>query len=92
MNITNIKSTYGYIGFIPFALFSLLPWILGGDIAKTLIIFQLGYGSIIISFLGGFSWGWKDEQKNQENNLSIGILFSLSGCLILLLTYISNDF
>ena len=87
MNITNIKSTYGYIGFIPFAVFSLLPWIIGGDAAKTLIIFQIGYGSIIITFLGGIPWGWKDDQKNQEFNLSIGILFSLFGCLILSLIY-----
>ena len=87
MNITNIKSTYGYIGFIPFAAFSLLPWIIGGDLAKTLIIFQIGYGSIIITFLGGISWGWKDDQKNQKFNLSIGILFSLFGCLILALAY-----
>ena len=87
MNITNIKSTYGYIGFIPFAAFSLLPWIIGGDLAKTLIIFQIGYGSIIITFLGGISWGWKDEEKNQKFNLSIGILFSLFGCLILALAY-----
>ena len=87
MNITNIKSTYGYIGFIPFAVFSLVPWIIGGDAAKTLIIFQIGYGSIIISFLGGIPWGWKDEEKNQKFNLSIGILFSLFGCLILGLAY-----
>ena len=87
MNITNIKSTYGYIGFIPFAVFSLVPWIIGGDVAKTLIIFQIGYGSIIITFLGGIPWGWKDEEKNQKFNLSIGILFSLFGCLILSLIY-----
>ena len=87
MNITNIKSTYGYIGFIPFAVLSLVPWIIGGDAAKTLIIFQIGYGSIIITFLGGIPWGWKDDQKNQEFNLSIGILFSLFGCLILSLIY-----
>lgn len=87
MNITNIKSTYGYIGFIPFAVFSLVPWIIGGDAAKTLIIFQIGYGSIIITFLGGIPWGWKDEEKNQKFNLSIGILFSLFGCLILSLIY-----
>ena len=87
MNITNIKSTYGYIGFIPFAVFSLVPWIIGGDAAKTLIIFQIGYGSIIITFLGGIPWGWKDDQKNQKFNLSIGILFSLFGCLILSLIY-----
>ena len=87
MNITNIKSTYGYIGFIPFAVLSLVPWIIGGDAAKTLIIFQIGYGSIIITFLGGIPWGWKDDQKNQKFNLSIGILFSLFGCLILSLIY-----
>ena len=88
MNITNIKSTYGYVGFLPFATFSLIPWIIGGEISKTLIHFQLGYGAIIITFLGGFARGWRDNQKNQKLNLSIGIGFSLLGCLILLLTYL----
>ena len=87
LNITNIKSTFGYIGFLPFAIFSLVPWIIGGDISKTLIVFQLGYGAIIITFLGGFAWGWNDNQKNQPINLSIGICFSLLGCTILLMTY-----
>ena len=87
MNITNIKSTYGYIGFLPFAVFSLTPWILGGEIGKTMILFQLAYGAIIITFLGGFAWGWRDNQKNQKINLSIGIFFSLLGCSILLLAY-----
>ena len=88
LNITNIKSTYGYIGFLPFALFSVSPWIIGGEISKTLIVFQLGYGSIILTFLGGFAWGWRDDQKNQKLNLSIGIGFSLIGCSILLLTFL----
>tara|TARA_B100001109_G_scaffold252355_1_gene248153 strand:- start:859 stop:1320 length:462 start_codon:yes stop_codon:yes gene_type:complete len=87
LKITNIKSTFGYIGFLPFATFSLLPWIIGGDISKTLITFQIGYGAIIITFLGGFAWGWRDDQKNQSINLSIGILFSLFGCLLLLLAF-----
>ena len=68
--------------------FSLLPWIVGGEISKSFIIFQLAYGSIIITFLGGFAWGWRDDQKNQKLNLSIGIGFSLLGCLILLLTFL----
>jgi hypothetical protein len=89
LNITNIKSTYGYIGFLPFAFFSLLPWIIGGEVSKTFIIFQLAYGSIIITFLGGFAWGWRDNQKNQKLNLFIGIGFSLLGCLILLLTFLN---
>ena len=92
MNITSIKSTYGYIGFLPFATFSLIPWIIGGDVSKTLISFQLGYGAIIITFLGGFAWGWRDDQQNQKLNLSIGIGFSLLGCLILLLTFLNIIF
>ena len=72
---------------MPFAIFSLVPWIIGGDIGKTLIVFQLGYGAIIITFLGGFAWGWNDNQKNQPINLSIGICFSLLGCIILLMAY-----
>ena len=87
MNISNFKSTYGYIGFLPFAFFSIAPWIVGSELSKIAIVFQLAYGSIILTFLGGMSWGWRDEQQNQKFNLSIGILFSLIGCLILFLTY-----
>ena len=87
MNISNFKSTYGYIGFLPFAFLSIAPWIAGSEISKVAIVFQLAYGSIILTFLGGMSWGWRDEQQNQKFNLSIGILYSLIGCLILFLTY-----
>ena len=87
MNITNIKSTYGYIGFIPFAIFSIIPWIIDGNLGKISIQFQLAYGAIIITFLGGFAWGWSDEEKNQPRNLSIGIGFSLLGRSMLLLNY-----
>ena len=87
MNISNFKSTYGYIGFLPFAFFSIAPWIVGSEVSKIAIVFQLAYGSIILTFLGGMSWGWRDEQQNQKFNLSIGILYSLIGCLILFLTY-----
>tara|TARA_B100001057_G_scaffold364766_1_gene367753 strand:- start:34355 stop:34816 length:462 start_codon:yes stop_codon:yes gene_type:complete len=92
LNITNIKSTYGYIGFIPFAIFSLIPWIIDGDLGKISIQFQLAYGSLIITFLGGFAWGWSDDEKNQPLNLSIGIGFSLLGCTMLLLTYFEYIF
>ena len=87
MNISNFKSTYGYIGFLPFAFFSIAPWIVGSEVSKIAIVFQLAYGSIILTFLGGMAWGWRDEQRNQKFNLSIGILYSLIGCLILFLTY-----
>ena len=90
MNINNVKSTYGYIGFIPFAVFSFIPWALGGNIANISILFQIAYGSIIITFLGGMAWGWRDNQKNQIFNLSIGILYSLIGMLLLFLAYFNQ--
>ena len=90
MNINNIKSTYGYIGFIPFAVFSFIPWAVGGNIANISIVFQIAYGSIIITFLGGMAWGWRDDQNNQIFNLSIGILYSLIGMLVLFLAYFNQ--
>ena len=89
MNINTIKSTYGYIGFIPFALLSIIPWITGGHIGETAIIFQVVYGAIILTFLGGISWGWRDDQPEQKKNLSIGILYSLIACLMLVLIYLN---
>ena len=89
MNINTIKSTYGYLGFTPFALFSITPWITGGYIGETAIIFQIAYGSIILTFLGGISWGWRDDQPEQKKNLSIGILYSLIACLMLVLIYLN---
>lgn len=90
MNINNIKSTYGYIGFIPFAVFSFIPWAVGGNIANISIVFQIAYGSVIITFLGGMAWGWRDNQKNQIFNLSIGILYSLIGMLLLFLAHFNQ--
>jgi len=89
LNINTIKSTYGYIGFIPFALLSITPWITGGYVGETAIIFQIAYGAIILTFLGGISWGWRDDQPQQKKNLSIGILYSLIACLMLVLIYLN---
>ena len=89
MNINNIKSTYGYLGFTPFALLSITPWITGGQIGETAIIFQIAYGSIILSFLAGIPWGWRDDQPEQNKNLSIGIIYSLIACSMLILIYLN---
>ncbi|MDA9011102.1 DUF3429 domain-containing protein [Gammaproteobacteria bacterium] len=87
MNINKIKSTFGYVGFLPFALFAICPWIFGNNFGVIAIYFQLAYGSIILSFLGGMAWGWRDDQINQQFNLSMGIVYSLIGCLTLALTF-----
>ena len=88
LNINKIKSTYGYLGFTPFALLSITPWITGGQIGETAIIFQIAYGSIILSFLAGIPWGWRDDQPEQNKNLSIGIIYSLIACSMLILIYL----
>ncbi|MDA9038442.1 DUF3429 domain-containing protein [Gammaproteobacteria bacterium] len=87
MNINKLKSTFGYVGFLPFALFAICPWIFGNNFGVIAIYFQLAYGSIILSFLGGMAWGWRDDQINQRFNLSMGIVYSLIGCLTLALTF-----
>ena len=81
MNIDYLKATFGYIGFMPFAILAITPWIFDGAIAHTAIVFQIGYGAIILTFLGGMAWGWRDDQKNQKINLAIGIVCSLIGCI-----------
>ena len=73
---------------MPFALLSMTPWITGGQIGETAIIFQITYGSIILSFLAGIPWGWRDDQPAQKKNLSIGILYSLIACSMLILIYL----
>ena len=75
------------MGFLPFALFAICPWIFGNNFGVIAIYFQLAYGSIILSFLGGMAWGWRDDQINQRFNLSMGIVYSLIGCLTLALTF-----
>ena len=88
MNINTIKSTYGYLGYTPFALLCITPGITGGHIGETAIVFQIAYGSIILTFLGGISWGWRYDQPEQKTNLSIGILYSLISCAMLILIYL----
>tara|TARA_B110000305_G_scaffold94175_1_gene106127 strand:- start:29 stop:439 length:411 start_codon:yes stop_codon:yes gene_type:complete len=71
------------MGFVPFCSLSIIPWIFGGVIAENSIFILLFYSAIILSFLGGMSWGWSDNSYSQELNLLYGIGFSLFSCLIL---------
>ena len=43
------------------------------------------YGGIILSFLSGMTWGWQQKDISKLD-LQIGIIFSLTGFLIILLT------
>ena len=76
------------MGFVPFCFFSVMPWIIGDDLANYSILALSLYSAIILSFLGGIPWGWNDNNFSQTLNLIYGIFFSLLGCLILAITFI----
>ena len=69
------KIILGYLGFIPFATFTILPWILGNNWLRPSLIALVIYGAIIISFLGGIIW----QTSKKQSDLIAGILFSLLG-------------
>lgn len=84
MNFVRFKIILGYLGFLPFAFFTILPMIFGEVLAIWSLKILSIYGGIILSFLAGMTWGWPKEESSNFN-LLIGILFSLLGFLIILL-------
>ena len=83
------KITLGYLGFLPFAALTILPWILGETFEETSFQLLVVYGGIIISFLSGIIWGI--DSTNQKN-LVLAIVFSLLGFGAILLAWINLIF
>ena len=75
----------GYLGFFPFAFFTILPMIFGESVAFWSLKILSIYGGVILSFLAGMTWGWQQKDISKLD-LQIGIIFSLTGFLIILLT------
>ena len=80
------KLTLGYLGFLPFAALTILPWILGKDYEKISFQLLVAYGGIIISFLSGIIWG---INTSTQKNLTISIVFSILGFGAILLAWIN---
>ena len=74
----------GYLGFFPFGLLTISPWIIGESFTNQAYFLLTVYGAIIISFLAGMSWGWN---ISSQKNLFIGILFSLIGFFTIIIGY-----
>ncbi len=81
MNI-RIRQILGYLGLIPFIFLSFYPLFLDFPEGYVFTLLLSFYGGIILSFLGGMTWGWQ-ETNNNKFTLIIGILFSLSGFFII---------
>jgi hypothetical protein len=80
------KITLGYLGFLPFAALTILPWILGETYEKSSFQLLVVYGGIIISFLSGIIWG---INSTKQKNLVVAIIFSLLGFGAILLAWIN---
>ena len=83
-----LRKTLGYLGAIPFLVLSVIPIF---SLFPESYIFRLlmsFYGGIILSFLGGMTWGW-DLKDNSSLPLIFGIFISLIGFFIIA---ISNMF
>ena len=74
----------GYLGFLPFGLLTISPWIIAESFTNQAYFLLTVYGAIIISFLAGMSWGWN---ISSQKNLFIGILFSLIGFFTIIIGY-----
>ena len=80
------KVTLIYFGLSLFAFLALIPWIVDIEFALISIKAFAVYGGIVIAFLGGFIWGW-DDQNNLPLNLWFAIAFSLMGLATALLAH-----
>ena len=82
------KKILGYLGLIPFMAFSFLPLLSPFPEGQVFTLLLSFYGAVILSFLGGMTWGWENAH-NHKLSLIIGIFFSLIGFFII---SISNMF
>lgn len=47
----------GLGGLVPFVSLALASWLTGADQDSRLVVAQLGYGAVILSFIGALHWG-----------------------------------
>ena len=80
------KIFLGYLGFLPFAALTILPWILGETYEEISFQLLVVYGGIIISFLSGIIWGLNSYQPK---DLILSISFSISGFFAILVAYMN---
>ena len=82
------KVTLIYWGLSLFVFFALIPWIFNPILALQSIQALSIYGGIIVAFLGGIIWGWKNEHSSSKN-LWIAIGFSILGLGVALTSFVN---
>ena len=74
---------YGYLGVLPFILFTIAPW-LSSDFSEISLKAISFYGGVIISFLGGTAWGWT---PNSSVNIRFGIACTFINLVIIFFVF-----
>ena len=77
---------YGYLGVLPFILFTIAPW-LSSDFSEISLKAISFYGGVIISFLGGTAWGWA---PNSLANIRFGVACTFINLAIIF--FVFEDF
>lgn len=57
MDASRWRSLLGYGGLLPFAGLALLAWAAPPAVARVAVVAQLGYGAVILAFVGALHWG-----------------------------------
>ncbi|MDJ0945003.1 MAG: DUF3429 domain-containing protein [Kiloniellales bacterium] len=81
--IPNAAVWLGALGLIPFLAGALAPWLLPPQRLPQADLALIGYGAVILSFLGGVHWGLA-APEGRPGQLGFSVLPSLVGWLALL--------
>ena len=57
MDASRWRSLLGYGGLLPFVGLALLAWAAPPAVARAAVMAQLGYGAVILAFVGALHWG-----------------------------------
>jgi hypothetical protein len=57
MDASRWRSLLGYGGLLPFAGLTLLAWAAPPAVARAAVVAQVGYGAVILAFVGALHWG-----------------------------------
>lgn len=85
MNTQKTALALGYAGLIPFAVLALDPLTVEFFPPPLARLWLLGYGAVILSFLGGIIWGRNLRDPDAGVAMVVSILISLAGWGALLL-------
>ena len=78
MNTARTAQVLGYAGLIPFIVLALDPLTIQYFPPPLARLWLLGYGAVILSFLGGIVWGRSLEKPGAGLAMIVSIVFSLA--------------